>query len=336
MYRKVLILVVTSLLSLSRAWSAPPQDEITNGILHLRVYLPDATNGFYRGTRFDWSGVVADLLYKGHSYYGPWFSKTDPNVRDFIYDGSDIIAGPCSAITGPVEEFNPALGFDEAKSGGTFVKIGVGVLRKPDSEKYGAFRMYDLVDGGTRTLKKGSNFIEFTQEVHDASSGYGYVYTKTLRLVEGKPEMIIEHTLKNVGTRPIEGSTYNHNFLVLDKEPPGPAFTVALPFKASIDEVKNKDLARVQSDRIVFLKTLTGKDRVYTAVEGFGSTAADFKIRIENTNVKAGMVISGDRPLSKMALWSIRSVLAAEPFIDFSISPGKEASWKFKYEYYTH
>jgi hypothetical protein len=335
MHRRVLIGVVTVLLSFSRAWSAPPQAEITNGVLHLRVYLPDSTTGFYRGTRFDWSGVIADLRYKDHSYYGPWFSKTDSSVRDFIYDGPDIIAGPSSAITGPVEEFNPALGFDEAKAGGTFIKIGVGVLRKPDNEKYGAFRVYELVDGGVRTVNKGENFISFTQEVRDSSSGYGYVYRKTLRLVEGKPEMVIEHTLKNIGTRAIVGSTYNHNFLVLDRESAGPAFTVTLPFKVSIDEAKNKDLARAESNRIVFLKGLTGEDRVYTGVDGFGRNSSDFNIRIENANVKAGMIISGDRPLSKLALWSIRSVLATEPFIDLSINPGKETSWKFKYEYYT-
>jgi hypothetical protein len=335
MRRKLSLVVVAFLVSASRAWPAPPQVEISNGILNLRVYLPDAEKGFYRGTRFDWAGVVADLRYKGHSYYGPWFTRTDPNIIDFVYDGPDIVAGPCSAITGPVEEFAPALGFDEAKSGGHFIKIGVGVLLKPDDEKYGAFRMYQLVDGGRRTVMRGPDFIEFRQEVEDPSSGYGYIYTKTLRLIKGQPEMVIEHTLKNIGTLPIRGNTYNHNFLVLENESPSPAYTITLPFNATIEEDKNKDLIEAQSNRIVFLKTLHGKDRVFTAIEGFGTTSADYNVRIEDKNVRAGLVISGDHPLSKMALWSIRSVLAAEPFIDFSIDPGSEASWKIKYEYYT-
>ncbi len=50
--------------------------------------------------------------------------------------------------------------------------------------------------------------------------------------------MVIEHTLKNVGIRSIQGSTYNHNFLVLQNEPPGPAFTIDLPFKPVIDQEK--------------------------------------------------------------------------------------------------
>lgn len=115
-----------------------PEAEIAHGPLRLRLYLPDANTGFYRGTRFDWSGVIGGLEYAGHNYYPQWFQRSDPSVHDFIYDGADIVAGPCTAVTGPAEEFvanGKALGYDEAKAGGTFVKIGVGVLRKPDDNK---------------------------------------------------------------------------------------------------------------------------------------------------------------------------------------------------------
>jgi hypothetical protein len=51
--------------------------------------------------------------------------------------------------------------------------------------------------------------------------------------------------------------------------------------------------------------------------------------------VHAGMTISGDRPLAKVAFWSIRSVIAVEPFIDISLEPGSHSAWKYDYEYYT-
>ena len=327
--------MLAGLSPLTQAWATPPQAELTNGIVQVRIYLPDAEQGFYRSTRFDWSGVIADLRYKRHSFYGPWFTKVDPAVRDFVYSGPDIIAGAPSAITGPAEEFGQALGFDDAKVGGTFLKIGVGVLRKPDNKKYDSFRIYDIVDGGTRSLKRSASSIEFRQEVHDADSGYGYIYTKTLRLVDGKPEMLIEHSLKNVGKLPIRVSTYNHNFLVLDKELPSPAYKITLPFPVTIDEAKNQGLARAEGDHIIFLKTLTAEERVFTSVEGFGKGPADYRIRIENTNAKAGMLITGDRPLARMALWSIRSVLAAEPFLDLAVEVGGESTWTYQYEYYT-
>ena len=94
-----------------------PGAEIASRDIRAKLYLPDAARGFYRGTRFDWSGVIHSLQYGGHDYYGPWFQKTDPKVHDFIYDGADIVAGPCSGITGPVDEFGP-VGYADAKPGG--------------------------------------------------------------------------------------------------------------------------------------------------------------------------------------------------------------------------
>jgi hypothetical protein len=73
-----------------------PQDEISNRELRVKLYLPDTQKGYYRGTRFDWSGVIYGLRYRGHDYYGPWYTRTDPGVHDFVYTGPDIVAGPAA------------------------------------------------------------------------------------------------------------------------------------------------------------------------------------------------------------------------------------------------
>jgi hypothetical protein len=331
----LLIPFLSACCALAQPSTAAPQWEITNGLVKAKLYLPDAVNGFYRGTRFDWSGVVAHLEYKGHSYYGPWFTGTDPNVSDFIYKGPEIVAGPCSAITGPVEEFNPPLGYEEAKAGGTFIKIGVGVLRKTDDKPYSAYHLFTIVDGGRWRVIKNADSVEFTQELHDPVSGYGYIYRKKLSLVKGKPEMTIEHSLKNVGTRAIHSNVYDHNFLVLDKQPISPAFSITFPFDITADPPPDKGMAEIQKNRIQYRKTMVGKDLVAFGIEGFGKGIGDYKIRIENTKANAGMTITGDQPLLKAGLWSIRSVIAVEPFIDLSIKPGGESKWKYDYEYYT-
>src|SRR5882724_6074115 len=84
----------------------PPEAAISNGEIKAKLYLPNANDGYYRGTRFDWSGVIYSLQYKGHDYYGPWYQKRRADVHDFVYEGGDIVAGPCSAVTGPVEEYS--------------------------------------------------------------------------------------------------------------------------------------------------------------------------------------------------------------------------------------
>ena len=78
------------------------------------VLLPDAKNGYYRGTRFDWSGVIGCLEYKSHTYFGVWFPRYDPYLHD--------------AITGPVEEFRPRdgnpLNYDRVEAGRTVCEAG--------------------------------------------------------------------------------------------------------------------------------------------------------------------------------------------------------------------
>src|SRR5690242_6349541 len=99
--------------------ASPPVAQISNGKISAAIYLPDPVNGFYQGTRFDWSGVIRSLDANSHSYYGPWFTRRSQTVHDFIYDGEDIVAGPCSSTMGPADEFRP-LGYDAAKPSETF------------------------------------------------------------------------------------------------------------------------------------------------------------------------------------------------------------------------
>ena len=113
-----------------------PQAELSNGEIRLKIYLPDAKAGFYHATRFDWSGMIGSLVYKGHEYYGSWFQRIDPAVRDFSYDWRGYRGEPvhrrCRSGRGIRDRCQPALGYEAAKPGGTFVKIGVGALKKPD------------------------------------------------------------------------------------------------------------------------------------------------------------------------------------------------------------
>ena len=318
-----------------------PDVEISNGVIRAMIHLPDPANGFYRGTRFDWSGIIGRLEYAGHNYYGPWFTKTDPTVHDFVFDGPDITAGPCSAATGPAEEYlsgDVALGYDEARPGGTFIKIGVGVLRKPDNGKYDSYRLYDIVDHGKWSVKPKPQSVEFVQRVTDSSSGYGYLYQKIVRLVPGQPRMVIEHKITNIGTHSIESSVYDHNFLVLDNLTTGPDFAITLPF-----EIQPKRpirpaaaaLGYVDKNKILYRKELQGREIFGVQIDGFGNASKDYDIIIENQHAGVGMRINGDRALESEELWSIRSVLAMEPYVHISITPGQSFRWKYNYLYYT-
>lgn len=330
---KLASLFLTALLGAAAA-ADNPQIEIANKQLHAKLYLPDAQNGFYKAARFDWSGVISSLEFQGHNFYGPWFTKGDPTVRDFAYKDSDIVVGPASAMMGPAEEFQKPLGYDTAKAGGTFVKVGVGVLRKPDDTAYNFGKPFELVDSGKWDVKSGPDFVTFTQTLNDAASGYGYVYTKTIRLTADKSQMTIEHSLRNTGKQPIATNVYDHNFLVLDKMGPGPEYTITVPYEIKPARAPSADFAEVHGTQAVYKKAVENQDRVAFGLQGYGSDAKDYDFRIENRKAGVGMRITGDRPLSNASLWSIRSVLAVEPFVDVAAEPGNTFAWKYTYDYY--
>jgi hypothetical protein len=316
-----------------------PMASIDNGVVHATIYLPDKANGFYQGTRFDWSGVISNLNFAGHDFYGPWFTKRDPKVSDFVFEGPDIIAGACSSNMGPVEEFlsegESALGFNKATPGQTFVKIGVGVLKRPDDQKYSSFRQYEIVDTGQWNVKTTPRSIQFSQRLRDPRTGYAYLYTKMIRLAANKPVLIIDHTLKNEGNVAIDTSVYDHNFLVLDHQPIGPDFSVTVPFDIRAERPFTSKLGSVEGKRISYRKPLEGRDVFTVHMGGLSGTVKDYDIRIENKRIGAGMRITGDRAPEKEELWSIRSTLAIEPFLHLTVAPGKKTSWSYTYLYYT-
>lgn len=312
------ILVLTMTLS-QTAGTQFPQAEISNSRIRATLYLPDAQSGYYRGTRFDWSGVVSSLEWHGHNYFGQWFEKYDPKLHD--------------AIAGPVEEFltnNAGLGYDEAKPGDRFVRIGVGAVRKPEEPAYRRFATYDIVDPGKWTVNKGSDWIELVHELRD-TAGYAYVYRKKLRLA--RDTLVLEHRLRNTGRKTIATSVYNHNFFTLDGQPTGPDFVVRFPFEPHAAAALN-GLAETRGKEIVFLREFVRPQTMFSELTGFGTSARDYDIRIENRKTGAGVHVTGDRPLSKLLFWSAATTVCPEPYIDLTIEPGKESSWRIAYEFY--
>ncbi|HEY4325037.1 MAG TPA: hypothetical protein VGN20_13660 [Mucilaginibacter sp.] len=321
MKSKVMIVcLMLSLFSIGFILPVPPQSVISNGLITARLYLPDANNGYYQATRFDWSGLVAELKYKDHTFFGQWFEQYSPKTHD--------------AVSGPVESFSP-IGYEETKPGGTFIGIGVGLLRKPVEKSYRWSELYEIVDGGKWTVKTKKDRVIFIQKLHD-STGYSYSYSKTVRLVKNKPEMVLEHSLKNTGTKVIETDVFDHNFPLIDKEPTGPAMKVIFPFNIEAEGKGWDVLAETKENEINFLRLFNKKESVYSSgLQGFGNTAKDYEFKIQNQKTGAGIKVTCDWPLDKMVFWACSTTACPEPYIKLKVMPGEEIKWNIHYEFYT-
>ncbi len=342
-----------------------PSHQITNGDITATVYLPDAKNGFYTTTRFDWSGAIGSLKYKGHDYYGVWFSKIT-DIYDFGYEGpnKDVISADFTAMVGPAEEFGE-LGYNDVEAGGLFVKPGVGVLKR-DEGTYNHSRPYPIANGGTWDVKTSRDAVEFTHTLSEPSISFGYVYTKIVRLTPGKPQMTISHLMRNTGSKPIVTNVYNHNFTTIDNLPTGPDIEITVPWQMTravgrggppsrpepppdpyapltagqrlgtqCSHPQMRSLASPQGNKLVYAKTLEGAECYQASFTGFGGEIKDNDVRVENTRSGAGVRITGDRPLVRFGYWSIRTVVAPEPYIDINIEPKQQFAWTNTFDYYT-
>ena len=320
MKRPLLFSLSLVILSVTLSFEAvPPEASISNGLIDAKLYLPDPVNGYYRGARFDWSGVIYELKYKRHHYFGKWFEHYEPTLHD--------------AIMGPVDSFNP-IGYDEAKTGESFLRIGVGTLEKPEEARYIFSTPYKILNSGTWKVNKKSSGITFTHELK--SEKYQYVYTKTVTLTKGKPELVLEHTLKNTGTTTLETDVYNHNFFVMDQQPTGPDFMVKFPFVPQGEFRGNPEKGAIAGKNIIYKDVISkGEYFAVSPLIGYGTAAKDNDIRVENIKTGTGVRIIGDKPIVKVVYWSAAATLCPEPYIKLKVDPGKKMTWSIRYEFYS-
>lgn len=315
----ILIVVIIMPLSCKEVKTGEiPQTRISNGLIEATLYLPDSVNGYYRASRFDWSGIIPSLVYNGHSYFGQWYTKYDPHIHD--------------AIMGPVNDFYP-LGFDEGKPGDRYVKIGIGTFRKEDERPYSISRPAKLLNPGKWKINRKNNQVEFTHILDDQD--YSYKYSKTVSLEKDKPVMILTHTLENRGQKTIETNVYNHNFFVIDKQPTGPDFTIEFPFSLIGQFRRGADIAEFSDNRIQILKQLEPGQTIHGGtITGFEGTPNNYDIKIENKKTGAGVRITCDRQLSKLVFWASYATLSAEPYTYIKLNPSEIFSWTVTYQFY--
>jgi hypothetical protein len=309
-----------------------PKVLLTNGKLDALVFLPDAKNGYYRSTRFDWSGVVGCVSLNGHKFFGEWFTQYDPLKND--------------SITGPVEEFRTddtstgssappragAIGYREAKPGEPFLKPGVGVLRKVDDSPYQFGGAYPIVDGGTWTIKVRRRSVRFRQVLR-GPEGYAYVYEKILTLNKNEPVMTLQHSLKNTGKKTIETYVYDHDFFMLDGKPTGPGMVVHFKFEPKpLGEIGSA--AKIEGKDLVYVDALAPHKGVAGYLEGYSDEARDFDFTVEDTRSKVGVQQTSDHSLARLYFWSIQTTICPEGYIKLKVAPGETSRWTLRYRFF--
>ncbi|MEM7433998.1 MAG: hypothetical protein AAF436_02520 [Myxococcota bacterium] len=295
-----------------------PRLTLDNGVLRASIYLPDAERGYYRGTRFDWSGIIERVECGSHRFYGPLHVDHDPHLHD--------------SVGGPTEEFamfHP-MGFAEAGPGDSFVKIGVGLLERGACDEYKFDGDYRLVDPGDWTVKSDPASVSFVQALQ-GERGWAYRYRKDIRLHEGVAALTIEHQLENRGTRTIDIANYNHNFTLIDDVPYGPDYIVEFPFSPEAP-IPLGDIAWFRDHRIDVVQPLGDLSLWWPVFEGSDPGTFNAAV-VRNRTTDAAVAFQGDTPITRMVFWARERAVCPEPFIHLYLEPGRCQSWSTTYRF---
>ncbi len=295
-----------------------PKVTLDNDVMQVDMFLPDAEKGYYRGPRFDWSGIIEKVTYKGHTFYGPLHEEHDPTGHDFV--------------SGPAEEFgmyNP-MGYKDAKVGETFLKVGVGLLQKTSNEDYQFYGNYPIVQAGSWKIESTERSIEFTQALQ-TDNGWGYQYSKNVELLPGKSQMRIAHQLTNTGKNTIELDNYSHNFTIIDDVPYGPDYSVEFPFTSPTDALIN-ERAWYKGNKITLDKPLLD-NALWHVVHKDGGDSSLNGATVKNHKTGASLSFEGDSDITHFIFWAVERAACPEPFIAINLAPGQQKTWQTTYTF---
>ncbi len=283
-----------------------PRVTLSNGELELLIMPPDSRTGYYRGVRFDASGIIAQAAYGGHTYF----------------QGTEKTSS--SRGTGTIEEFRAPVGYDDAAPGEPFLKVGVGVLRR-DEKPYRHSTEYGVVERGEWTVTAGDLWMQFEQTVNTAF-GYAYTYRKKITLLPDRPEFTIDHEFTNTGSKPIRTNNYCHNFIRFDERPVSPDY--AATFNGGL-KTPDMESAFYQIDGYTLRPS-----RELADGETYGiPITTNYDITVSNRSTETGIHITGDRPLSSLYFYSWRGAMSPEPYVDVNVEAGKSMTWQTRYSF---
>jgi hypothetical protein len=323
------MLSVLNASSAQNAFDLYPQVVISNGLIEASIFLPDSDKGFYRGTRYEWSGMIRQLVFDGHTFFMPRHDQQphDPTHPDHGMSlAEEFRMGSRTSFSSSAYYQS----YYETKPGETFVVIGIGRLKKPDDEPYEFGGPYPVVDPGKWTVAHEERRVTFTHELSDPS-GYRYRYSKVMELISGKPELVISHSLENLGTQIIHAFQYCHNFFAIDHMKIGSDYQVELPFVAEFKR-ETSPILSIEGKTIKLLGDLKG--RWGSLVEGYGRSIAENRCLIRNTKAKAGVEITGDSPIEGFFFYADESALCPEIMVNIFLKPGERQHWRRSYRFF--
>ena len=279
--------------------------------LEVDLFVPHST---YTGVRFDWTGLITQVTFEGkHTYC------TSETMKDEMGTGGIGLSNEFGIYT-PV-------GYYEIQPGQKFMKIGVGLLTRPDGGPYDFFRKYEL-NPFMKELKLEKDSIEFYM---DAIPCNGYaVDLKKVISVSGN-RLKIEYSLINKGEKPIFTEEYTHNFLSINRNDIDSKYH--LEIKSPVEYGYRQGDMRISDTSITWDET-PNETFYCRSIEKCNFDSLRWELTHDTEGV--GVREYGDFPADLVAVWGMAHVVSPEIYCRINVKPGNTQEWTREYEFFRY
>ncbi|AHF94343.1 hypothetical protein OPIT5_12755 [Opitutaceae bacterium TAV5] len=276
-----------------------PVARLRHGDIDLTVTLPEAAHGYYRSTRFDWSGMMLSARWRGLELLGAHLDSHDPHSPD--------------SAAGTAEEF-----VSDETGDTTSLKIGVGLIRQNEHASV-------LADAGHWTWRQFTTALTFHWQSPASSDGTSCTLEKHITIPVTGDAFIIRRHLTNTGARLLSGHHYGHNFISIGRVPVGTDYLLLLPPRLPLTRIMGADPLLLARGRLRLARELAEDDKLTFSVDCL--QPADAFVRVIHRRFGTGITIANDTPAVRFAFYATRRVFCPELFTRYDIAPGDTFTW---------
>lgn len=288
---------------------------LKNSQIEMLIDLPD---DHYQGARFDWSGKIKRLTYRGVEISGKELANQATNQQ---------------SGQGFYNEFGiqTPIGYADVQEGEYFHKIGIGLLKKEGID-YDFQKDYEIKPAQFK-LDQSNNSLRIKCQ-SQAFNGYSYLLKKEVSLHE--QAFNIAYHLTNTGDRSLITEEYNHNFLCFNQELISQDYVLKFPFKLQAhafgETVNPERLVRIGTSEVNFIGT-PQKPFFFSNLSGGNKVVAQWAL--ENRKIGLGIEETGSFQTDQVNLWGWTHVISPELFFPINLPPKQTLEWNRTYRLYS-
>lgn len=281
---------------------------------NFEIYI-DQPEEHYNSSRFDWTGKITNVKYKGISL----------GSREHNHHFLNECHGQ-----GLYNEFgiDMPIGFEKTKIGDWFHKIGIGLLKK--EQNYYHFNHKYLIKPATFYSQVKENTV-LLHCISDDVNGYAYELRKHIVLHD--TSFCIYYDLQNTGSKPIITQEYVHNFLAVNHQSIDDNYRVKFPFnlrKEVLSDDLNPEEKLIFHNNEICFNSRPENDFFMRNLALNEPSKSYWELRHLKEKISISEHVS--KPTCSINIWGRQHVISPEMYIELNVKPGQSNTWSRTYQ----